>query len=89
MRCSKCGKFLSEEKFSINLKTGEHYKECNLCREYREQNKDKIKEKTKEYREQNKDRIKEKTKEYREQNKDRIKEKKKEYYEQNKDERIL
>ena len=96
MRCSKCGKFLSEEKFSINLKTGEHYKECNLCREYREQNKDKIKEyreqnkdrikeKKKEYYEQNKDKMKEYWKEYREQNKDKIKEKTKEYYEQNKD----
>ena len=61
-------------------------------KEYREDNKDKIKEIDKEYREQNKDKIKEKDREYREQNKDKIKEyreqnkdKIKEYREQNKD----
>jgi len=46
-------------------------------KEYRENNKDKIKDKIKEYREENKDKIKE----YRENNKDKIKE----YYEKNKD----
>ena len=76
---------MSGEEFSINHKTGEYYKQCNLCREYYEQNKDKMKEKKKDYREQNKDKIKEKDKEYYKQNKDKIKERKKEYYEQNKD----
>jgi len=65
-------------------------------KEYREKNKDKIKEVGKEYREKNKDKIKEvkkeyyeknkdKIKEYREKNKDKIKEVKKEYREKNKD----
>ena len=89
MRCTCCGKELSEEEFSINPKTGEYYKNCNLCREYHkeyyEQNKDKMKEYWKEYREQNKDRIKERNKKYYEQNKDKRKEYQKEYSEQNKD----
>ena len=83
MRCSKCGKFLSEEEFSINPKTGEYYKQCNSCREYRERNKDRINDKKKEYREKNKDKIKEYHKEYREQNKNRIKEHNKKYDESN------
>ena len=85
MRCSKCGKELSEEGFSINPKTGKYYKQCNSCREYIEQNKEKWKEYWKEYSEQNRDRIKERKKKYYEQNKDRINEKSKEYREQNKD----
>ena len=51
MRCSKCRKELSEEEFSINPKTGEYYKQCNSCKEYYEQNKDRINNKKKEYRE--------------------------------------
>ena len=42
--------------------------------EYREENKDKIKEKEKEYREKNKETIKEREKKYREENKEKIKE---------------
>jgi len=53
--------------------------------EYREQNKDKIKEHKKEYYEQNKDIILKKNNQYREQNKDDILNKKKEYYELNKE----
>ncbi len=60
--------------------------------EYREDNKDKIKEyyeankdKIKEYYEDNKDKIKTREKEYYEVNKDKIKDKKKEYYEINKE----
>lgn len=67
--------------------------------EYRDDNKDKIKEQTKEYKKQNKDKIKEKNKQYREDNKDKtkqylednkdkIRERKQKYYEANK-ERIL
>ena len=88
-----CKKELSEEEFSINPKTGEYYKNCDLCKEYHkeyyEQNKDKLKEYDKKYREQNKDKIKEKKKKYKEQNKDKLKEYQKEYSkeyrEQNKD----
>ena len=76
MRCTCCIKELSEEECSINPKTGEYYKHCNSCREkdkeYREQNKDKIKEYQKEYQ-----------KEYYEQNKDIIKEYQKEYCKSN------
>ena len=58
-------------------------------KEYREKNKDKIKEKNKEYKEKNKDKILEYYKEYRETNKNKIKEKKKEknkeWREKNKD----
>ena len=43
MRCSRCKKELSEEEFSINPKTGEYYKQCNSCREYYKQNKEKRK----------------------------------------------
>lgn len=49
--------------------------------EYREENKDKIKERKKKYYEQNKDKIRE----YREQNKDKIREQNKIYREQKKD----
>ena len=50
-------------------------------KEYREDNKEKIKEREKEYREDNKEKIKERKKEYREKNKEKIKE----YKEKNKE----
>ena len=67
-----------------------------ISKQYREQNKDKIKQYREQYQEQNKDKIKEqskqyyeenkdKKKQYYEQNKDKIKEQSKQYYEQNKD----
>ena len=59
---------------------------CKGCKkEYRENNKDKIKEKKKEYYKKNKDKLKEKYKERYKNNKDKIKEYYKEYYEENKD----
>jgi hypothetical protein len=58
----------------IPTRTEKEYK-----KEYRQENKDKIKEKAKEYRQENKDKIKEQHKEYYEQNKDKIKECKKEH----------
>tara|TARA_R110000868_G_scaffold120367_1_gene319454 strand:+ start:852 stop:1487 length:636 start_codon:yes stop_codon:yes gene_type:complete len=54
-------------------------------KEYREDNKDKIKEYQKEYYEDNKDKLNEQKKEYREDNKDKIKEYQKKHYEDNKD----
>ena len=61
-------------------------------KQYREQNKDKIREQKKKYREQNKDKIKQyreqnkdKIKQYREQNKQQIRKQQKQYYEENKD----
>ena len=54
-------------------------------KEWKEDNKHKIKEQQKEYYENNKDKINEKKKEWYEDNKDKINEQKKEYYENNKD----
>jgi len=54
-------------------------------KEYREDNKDKIKDQRKQFYEENKDRINEKRKEVYEENKDKIKEQGKIYYEKNKD----
>jgi len=56
----------------------------NYCKNYYENNKDKIKE----YYENNKDNIKDKIKEYNEKNKDKIKDKIKEYYENNKEKNL-
>ena len=73
----------------LQKKEGEHIKktECvNKCvagrtnKEWREDNKEIIKEKKREYREQNKDKIKESKREYREQNRDKINEKARERY---------
>lgn len=54
-------------------------------KEYYEQNKDKILEQCKQYYEQNKDKLNEQCKQYYEQNKSKIIEQRKQYYEQNKD----
>ena len=54
-------------------------------KEWREENKDKIREKKKQYREENKDKIREKKKQWREENKDKIRDKDKQYREENKD----
>ena len=97
-KCVRCKKELDDSCFSINPKTNDYCLYCNNClksrKEYRESNKDKIKEYSKEYYESNKDKIKEyykeynkkyyesnkdKIKEYRESNKDKIKEYNKEY----------
>jgi len=53
--------------------------------EYRENNKEKIKEHKKKYREKNKEKVKEQKKKWRDNNKEKIKEHKKEYYENNKE----
>jgi hypothetical protein len=57
----------------------------NKLKEYRDINKEKMKEWHKEYREQNKDKIKEKLKKYYENNKEKIKATEKKYREQNKE----
>ena len=54
-------------------------------KEYRDENKEKIKERHKEYRDENKEKIKENKKEFYQENKEKIKEYKKEYYQENKE----
>tara|TARA_R110001606_G_scaffold77599_1_gene179257 strand:- start:158 stop:808 length:651 start_codon:yes stop_codon:yes gene_type:complete len=72
-------------------RTSQEYKEDNRehikekHKEYCENNKEKIKEQCKEYHENNKEKIKEYKKEYRENNKEHIKEKHKEWRENNKE----
>lgn len=98
-KCNNCKKKWKPEDTDIK-KYGKVYKTCKNCREiakeYRKNNKEKVKEKAKEYRENNKEKIaeinkewrennKEKITEYRENNKEKLTEKKKEYYENNKE----
>ena len=86
-KCNTCGKWLVASSINFNKEKRGKYGlrgQCKKCKkEYRENNKDKIKEYQKEYREENKDKKKEYDKEYRENNKDKIKENKKEYRENN------
>jgi len=80
-RCCKLEKPFTEFNKTKKEKCGIISKCKSCCKEYREQNKERIKEKDKHYRLINKDRIKE----YREFNKDKIRERKKEYRKNNKD----
>ena len=82
-KCIKCQEYKIFNEFSKD-RCGAFGIQCNckVCvKEYREQNKEKLKEYSKEYREQNKDKIGE----YREQNKEKLKEYSKEYHEKNKE----
>jgi hypothetical protein len=71
----------------IPLRTQKEYRDDNKdkIKEWREVNKEELKDKKKEYYENNKDNIKDKINDYYKDNKDKIKERKKEYYEDNKD----
>ena len=100
-RCTKCGRWLVANTINFRKnKTGKYGLKscCKTCgkaqdKEYRERNKDDIKERRKEYdkkyREANKDKIAERHKQYYEANKDKIRETRKgynkKYYEANKD----
>ena len=85
-------KFPCNDKIELQQRE-RYYIENNECinkqiptrtlKEYRDDNKDKIKQREKEWRENNKDKIKEKLKEYREKNNEKINEKKREYREKN------
>ena len=83
-KCNTCKTKWKPDDTDIN-KNGEVYKCCKDCREYmkeyRKENKDKIKQYNKQYNEENKD----KRKQYIEDNKDKIKQYKKEYREDNKE----
>jgi len=81
-------------KDELQKKEGEHirnndcvnkYIPCQTQKEYREANKDNIKDNKKKYYIDNKDNINEKQKKYREANKEKIKNNKKKYYIDNKD----
>jgi exonuclease VII large subunit len=85
--CSKCKQEKPFEEFSKKASSKDgyrsHCKDC--CKQYREQNKERILEQRKQYREQNKERILEQRKQHYEQNKERILERNKQYREQNKE----
>ena len=73
---------LEEDRYMMEMKANLNMNRASrTIKEWREDNKDKIKEQMKQYREDNKENIKDKIKEYYEANKD----KKKQYYEDNKD----
>ena len=92
-RCTKCGenKPNTNEYFVYNNKSKGKLKAwCKVCdreyaKEYREKNKDIIKELNKKYYELNKEHFKEYSKKYRELNIDRLRDHNKEYREKNKD----
>ena len=69
---------------SGNVSKEEGYQQ-QRCKQYREQNKDKISEYQRDYREQNKDKTREYNQQYYETNKGQIQERQKQYYEENKD----
>jgi hypothetical protein len=85
----------SNNKYELEARERYHI-ENNICinknvptrtrKEWREINKEELKEKSKKYREINKDELKEKSKKYREEHKDELKEIKKKYREEHKDE---
>ena len=74
-----------ERKYIESIKCVNKFIPGRTDKEYRENNKDKIKEKNKKYNEKNKDKIKEQRIEYYENNKDKIKNTEKEYRKNNKD----
>jgi len=82
--------YIEEKKAELNkqipLRTDKEYREENKgkIKEFYENNKDKIAKQTKKYSDNNKDKIAEQRKEYRENNKDKIAEQRKEFYENNK-----
>ena len=70
------------DKFCLNMNIGNTFDD-EYHKNYREQNKDKIKESNKHYRENNTDTIKEQSKQYYEEHRDKIAEYKKQYSEKN------
>ena len=81
--CNKCKELKpkTNEYFAFKNKAkGILKNECKMCeKEYRKNNKEKLKEYFKEYYKNNKDKIKKNTKEYQENNKEKVREYKKEY----------
>ena len=85
--CSKCKQEKPFEGFSKERARKDGLRsQCKDCvKQYREQNKESIKERNKQYYEQNKESISEYQKQYYEQNKESIRERNKQHYEQNKE----
>jgi len=79
--CNKCGKEKPISEFHKNRNSKDGLNSwCKKChKEYRDENKEKIKEKWREYYQNNRERISEYKKEYRKNNKEKIKEYNKEY----------
>jgi hypothetical protein len=86
-QCKKCKCWRLPEEF-LNAK-GRKLKTCAVCRKndrkWRENNKEKEKERKKKYREENKEKIRERKKKWRENNKEKVREIEKKYYEKNKE----
>jgi hypothetical protein len=77
---------LEEDRYMMELKANMNMKRASrTIKEWREDNKDKIKEQIKQYREDNKENIKDKIKEYYEANKEQIRDQQTQYQEINKD----
>jgi hypothetical protein len=85
--CKDKENLYKRERYYIEEKKAELNKQKPLrsCKEYRENNHDKIAERKKEYYEKNKEKIAERKKEWYENNKERLNERKKEWYEKNKE----
>ncbi len=85
--CTKCGEekgleeYCKDKRFKDGLRS--HCKAC--IREYRQENKERIKEQKKQHYQENKDRIKSRQKHYRQENKERINKYSKQHYQENKD----
>ena len=86
-KCASCNKKMTVDNFSINPKSGELYKSCNVCIEKMKSYYEANKEKKKSYYEANKEKILENKKFYREANKEKIAEWQKSYNEANKEQR--
>ena len=86
-KCGKCKEVKTIEAFNKDRTAKDGLQNnCNTCiKKYRQENKEKIKERSKEYYQENKEKIKEKIKKYYQENKEKIKERKKEYYQENKE----
>lgn len=89
-KCKRCGKYKNLKHFYHNTKVNKRDSHCSVCRkivskEYKEKNKEKLKEQNKIRYLKNRDRILQKNKEYLIRNKDKRKQYKKEYRKLNKE----
>ena len=78
LNCSTCGKIKEENDFTNNEKTGNYYKVCSMCRQRKQDNREKLLEQCrkwhKEYYKNNRDSELERTRQYKEQHREQINE---------------